>query len=485
MPSIARFSSTFYRLRWKPTFSYTIVTVLSLLVTFVLLLALTIWLFFNVLSNATVLAPQLAQQAPVAALFFDHGQANGKQVTRWVHTVYPQSYRVYHGFLAVVDLKGQVVAADSTETAPTTATLTHQLGSQAYGRLHQVLESSNTTDTSTTTLNLSGQSVILVPIRQPDDHTLQGVLVWNITQNPLAMNNMLYLSLAIEISLIALIFCVIFTIIGTFFGFFTARGFTRRLERLSAVVERWSQGNFQHEILDTSRDELGQVARQLNQMAQQLQSVFFTQRKLAVLEERNRLARELHDSVKQQVFSASMQLSTADSVIEQDTTSAQKHIQLAESLIDHVQQELASVIHALRPVDLERKSLELALTEYVRGWEQQTGIRTALSIDPLPAISPELETACYRVTQEALSNVARHSGARVVTVRLQSVRNLVTLNIHDNGHGFQVDNKQESGIGLQSMSERVEKLHGSLEISSDKRNGTTISVTYPLNEEQS
>jgi NarL family two-component system sensor histidine kinase LiaS len=350
--------------------------------------------------------------------------------------------------------------------------------------LQRVLGSKNTTN-APTTLDVADGTVILAPIRQPDDQTLQGVLIWNITQNPLAMGNMLYLSLALEIIVIALVFCVIFTIIGTFFGFFTARGFTRRLERLSAAVERWSQGNFQYEIIDTSRDELGQAARQLNQMAQQLQQVFFTQRKLAVLEERNRLARELHDSVKQQVFSASMQLSTADSIIEQDTASAQKHIQSAESLIDHVQRELASVIHALRPVHLEHQSLEQALTDYVHSWEQQTSIRASLTIDPLPALSPELETACYRITQEALSNVARHSGARAVTVRLQSVHNLVTLNIHDNGHGFHMDSKQGNGIGLQSMHERVEELHGSLEISSDKRTGTTISITYPLQKEQS
>ncbi len=97
-------------------------------------------------------------------------------------------------------------------------------------------------------------------------------------------------------------------LVGTVFGFFTARGLVRRLQALIAAAEAWSRGDFSVTVHDTSRDEVGHLARRLNRMAEQLQNLLQARQELAALEERHRLARELHDAVKQQVFAAGMQL---------------------------------------------------------------------------------------------------------------------------------------------------------------------------------
>ncbi|SRR5258706_9718153 len=106
-------------------------------------------------------------------------------------------------------------------------------------------------------------------------------------------------------------------------GYLTARGLTRRLKGLSVAADRWSRGDFSAITHDTSEDELGQTTRQLNTMAEQLQNLFLARQKIATLEERNRLARDLHDSVKQQIFAASMQIGAMRVLLRRDVDAAE------------------------------------------------------------------------------------------------------------------------------------------------------------------
>ena len=125
---------------------------------------------------------------------------------------------------------------------------------------------------------------------------------------------------------------------------------------------------------DTSEDELGQVARQLNRMAEQLQNLLEARQKLATLEERNRLARDLHDSVKQQIFAVSMQIGATKVLLKRDVDAAEGRLNEAEKLVHQAQQELTSLIRELRPVALEGKGLVAALRELATEWAQQTNI---------------------------------------------------------------------------------------------------------------
>jgi len=193
---------------------------------------------------------------------------------------------------------------------------------------------------------------------------------------------------------------------------------------------------------------------------------------LAVVEERNRLARDLHDSVKQQVFAISMQLSAARTALSETDKSYQSVIE-AERLAQQAGAELTTLINALRPPGLESKTLADAIREHVDAWSRQNNIVSEMNIDATIFVNQQIEQALFRVLQEALANVARHIKADKVMVELKSDENAVTLTIADNGIGF--DSKQSAkGIGLDSMQERLIAVNGKIEVISEKSKGTRV-----------
>jgi signal transduction histidine kinase len=216
-----------------------------------------------------------------------------------------------------------------------------------------------------------------------------------------------------------------------------------------------------------------ELAREHNQqLVEELKSTQDKLRELAVMEERNRLARDLHDSVKQQVFAISMQLSAARTALS-ESDKAYPSVVEAERLAQQAGAELTTLIHQLRPPSLERKSLTDAIKEHVNEWTRQNKVETEINMDGDISASLNVEQALFRVLQEALSNVARHSKADKVTVELKSDENTVTLSIADNGIGF--DSKQiAKGIGLDSMQERLIAVNGKVDVISEKSKGTRV-----------
>jgi signal transduction histidine kinase len=196
---------------------------------------------------------------------------------------------------------------------------------------------------------------------------------------------------------------------------------------------------------------------------------------LAVAEERNRLARDLHDSVKQQVFAATMQLGAARVLLQHDPQPAHAHVVEAEQLAQQAGAELSLLIHELRPVALGDNGLAEALHAYSTDWSRQTGIAAAVQAQGERRLPPATEHALLRVTQEALANVARHSQATVVAIELAYTAAAVTLRIADNGYGFDVGTTRK-GVGLDSMRERIEGLGGRVLVESQIGVGTTIFV---------
>jgi len=141
--------------------------------------------------------------------------------------------------------------------------------------------------------------------------------------------------------------------VGTIFGLVTARGLTRRLQVVTQTADAWSRGDFSTAIPDRSNDELGRLAQRLNRISQQLENHLHTRQELAALEERNRLARDLHDGVKQQVFAAAMQIGAARELLSDDPAGSEDRLVEAEQLARQAQQELSTLIRELRPADLE------------------------------------------------------------------------------------------------------------------------------------
>jgi NarL family two-component system sensor histidine kinase LiaS len=276
-----------------------------------------------------------------------------------------------------------------------------------------------------------------------------------------------------------LLFVLIAGVAGTAFGYLAARGPVQRLNKLSEATRAWSQGDFTVSVDDPTGDELGQLAYRLNQMARQLEHLLDTQRELAVVEERNRLARDLHDSAKQQAFAAAAQVGAARALLKQDPDTAETYMEEAERLIYELRQELTALIQELRPAALEGKGLATAVREYGALWSRQSGIKHDVRISGERTLPLVIEQTLFRIMQEALANVSRHSEASNVAIGLDYVNGHISLTVADDGRGFDI-NGEQTGIGLVSMRERAEVLGGTLSIESSLNKGTTILCTIPV-----
>jgi signal transduction histidine kinase len=200
---------------------------------------------------------------------------------------------------------------------------------------------------------------------------------------------------------------------------------------------------------------------------------------LAVMDERNRLARDLHDSAKQKAFAALAQLGTANGILERNLAGAKPHMLEAENLVYEVIQELSFLIQEIYPMALQTKGLSTTLREYIFEWENRNDIPVKLDIqDPRP-LGLETEQAVYRTIQESLANVARHSKASRGEVSLVYHPDLLEVVISDDGIGFDIDHKNES-MGLRSIRERISSVRGTVQVQSAQGQGTRILIQIPL-----
>jgi two-component system, NarL family, sensor histidine kinase LiaS len=318
-----------------------------------------------------------------------------------------------------------------------------------------------------------GQLVNLFPLVGDADRLL-GVLIVTL---PLPAFNAETLGPLLTMILYSLIpLTLLAGLVGTVFGFLTARNLTRRIGGVVQAADSWSRGDFTAVARDTASDELGQLSRRLNQMAEQLQNLLQARQELAALEERNRLARDLHDAVKQQVFATAMQVGAARALLPDNPTAAANHLTEAEALARQSQQELTTLIQELRPVALNDQGLAAALRHYATDWSRQNNILVGLRVRgerPLPLAT---EQALFRIAQEALANITRHGRATAVDLSLVWSDGEIELAISDNGRGFDPAQTATSGLGLDSMRERAEALGGRFTLKSQPGHGTEITV---------
>lgn len=269
--------------------------------------------------------------------------------------------------------------------------------------------------------------------------------------------------------------------LGLLFGSITARWLlTTRIKSLADAATAYSYGDFTVIPKDKSEDELGQLAGRLRRMAVELATLLETRHELATVDARNRLARDLHDTVKQQIFALQMQVAAAQALMDRDPAGAKDHISEANILAQQAQQELKTLIDELRPAALNDKGLASAVRHYTQSWQQLTSIATEVGIRGERTMSLVREQALYRILQEALANVAKHSGASMAAIQLSYFPTSVTLTVQDNGLGFNPNSAPADGFGLQSMQQRAEELGGRLQIKSHAGRGTTVQVMLPV-----
>jgi signal transduction histidine kinase len=278
----------------------------------------------------------------------------------------------------------------------------------------------------------------------------------------------------------ALGFTLAAAVIGLIFGFVAARNLSRRIDKLAQAADSWSKGDFKAFVHDRSSDELGQLAQRLNRMAEQLQNLLHSRQQVAILEERNRLARDLHDSVKQKAFGLAAQLGTIRATLPEGSKVALEHLEEAERLTSQIRGELTGLIHELRPMEINGGNLFGRLRSYLDEWSRRYGILVNLQNRFDESLPPSIDKAYWMVLQEALSNVARHSEATHVEVDTSLRGTMLELVIQDNGRGFNFEEVTGQGMGLLSMRERMEALGGQLIIDSSPGQGTRIIASCRL-----
>jgi NarL family two-component system sensor histidine kinase LiaS len=330
------------------------------------------------------------------------------------------------------------------------------------------------------TLEPNERFYFAVPVTGEDDQEVLGAVIIYVAHLPTASDIPETLTLLMGRSVLFLLLSA--AVVGTIFGSLTARGMVQRFGRVSQVTDSWSQGDFSRFIDDSVGDEISQMTERLNHMAKQLQQFLKRSRAMAVSEERNRLARDLHDSAKQEALAASFHLGTALTLFDRDPESAKKHLVEADILVDSVRGELTDLIHELRPPAMDGARFDEIINEYIIEWAHQTGIEATLEVDGFFDLALEVKHAIYRILQEALANVTRHSSAGKVVVTMCFRENSVEFCIIDDGVGFDTQ-RPHDGMGLDSMRERVESLEGDLSIESNPDHGTNICVTIPIEEQ--
>lgn len=205
------------------------------------------------------------------------------------------------------------------------------------------------------------------------------------------------------------------------------------------------------------------------------------ERAVAVLEERNRLARELHDSVTQTLFSLSLNLEAAAGLLERKPEKAAALVIRSSEMAAEALAEMRSLIFELRPAALQEKGLANALANHVNLFRRRHNINVNLSLEGEERLPADVEFCLYRVAQEALNNVAKHARATEVFVSLSVHPDEATLIVEDNGVGFDPGAPRSGqSFGLVGMKERVAEQGGTLQVESQPGRGTKVTARIPL-----
>jgi PAS domain S-box-containing protein len=205
----------------------------------------------------------------------------------------------------------------------------------------------------------------------------------------------------------------------------------------------------------------------------------------AAAEERNRLARELHDSVTQNLYSVTLYAEAAARLLASGATGqAAEHLRELRDTSQEALREMRLLIFELRPMDLQKMGLAGAINARLQAVETRGGVQASLQqegVEYAPLMSPALQEEIYHIAQESLNNTLKHARAKRVTVSLNYGPRSVQLQVRDDGQGFSVDEASDGGgLGLRGIRERTQRIQGCLTIDSAPGAGTTITVEAPV-----
>lgn len=268
----------------------------------------------------------------------------------------------------------------------------------------------------------------------------------------------------------------------------------QKSEEISASLLEIEQGNYELNVLGVKqKDDFLSIWHRIDGISQRLQDQAKVHQKLAservesnsqlkeevLTKERNRLARELHDSVSQQLFAATMLLSAINQNPDPTSETAIKQRRLVEGIINEAQSEMRALLLHLRPIQLEGKSLKSGMEEILSELTSKLPIEVIWNIQDV-RLDKGMEDHLFRIVQEAVSNTLRHAKASLLEVTLKQINQVVFLKIMDNGQGFNVNKQNTGSYGLSNMKERASEIGGSVKIISILGKGSSIEVKVPI-----
>ncbi|MFC5530121.1 HAMP domain-containing sensor histidine kinase [Cohnella yongneupensis] len=268
----------------------------------------------------------------------------------------------------------------------------------------------------------------------------------------------------------------------------------RKLDQLQHAMKHASAGNWSARLPEIEYDAFTEINREFNRMLGSLEARLkllqqlgernimeeATNQEAAVLEERRRLARDLHDSVSQQLFALHMSASSLPKLLELNPEQASKVMEQLIAMSSTAQRQMRGLIAQLRPMELQGRTLCEAMDRWFPDYCRQNGLQGTLDIQLHSRLSEAMEHQLFLIIQEAMGNVVKHADAQSVRLFLGETDRQVILDIEDNGTGFRNEQVRTGAYGLSTMRERAQKLGGEAEIRSKPGAGTKVKVWFPI-----
>lgn len=288
---------------------------------------------------------------------------------------------------------------------------------------------------------------------------------------------------------------VIGIVVSVYISFQVSGHMKGRIEALSVYISTISNGKYGAKLLlNDEHDEISRLSDDLNSLAKKMQSqVKSLQRladeksdfadaahKAATMEERQRLARDLHDAVSQQLFALSMMSQATLKVFDRDPKRAKEQLEEITQMSLQAQTEMRALLLHLRPVHLSGESLTNGILALIEELKQKCQIDFKIEMEEVDGVSKATEDHLFRMIQESLSNILRHADATEVKLYIRNKPSELFLHISDNGNGFDLSEDKKTSYGLKTMQERCEEIGGTFAIRSKKGEGTHIDIRIPI-----
>ncbi|MFV2047379.1 sensor histidine kinase [Metabacillus sp. YM-086] len=279
---------------------------------------------------------------------------------------------------------------------------------------------------------------------------------------------------------------------GVLYGFFSGLYWKKQLGTIEQTIQELEKGRT-ISAEQPCLPEVQDIQKMVEKIQKQIQEQTKLSQKLAtekaedqekriqelVSQERNRLARELHDSVSQQLFAASMMMSAIIESREEWEDGESKQLRLIEATIHQSQLEMRALLLHLRPAALKGKSLQEGIQELLVELMQKVTMNIKWKVEPIP-LDKGVEDHLFRILQESVSNTLRHAKATSLDVLLIERDSFVIMRVTDDGIGFELEEGKTGSYGLQNMHERAVEIGGSMKIVSLKNKGTRLEVKVPV-----